>query len=171
MTNTDAMKLAEMIANLAEKNPEYRKVVLETLKEENEDNKVSVKTEKVSIKTATVYLEHNNAGKIILYNYNDKWWYEDITSNGYYGYVDMYATNEDGEYLSDETIATELARQYAEWGIFDSSFFDEEKEYYISEYDNMGIDDIDTVVNYDPDGIPYGHDVTVWTEICKIDVE
>ena len=29
---------------------------------------------------ATVYLEHNNAGKIILYNYNGKWWYEDIAS-------------------------------------------------------------------------------------------
>ena len=46
---------------------------------------------------AIAYLEHNNAGKNILYNYNGKWWYEDIYTNGYYGDVNMYPTNEDGE--------------------------------------------------------------------------
>ena len=121
--------------------------------------------------TATVYLEHNNGGKIILYNYNGKWWYENIDSNGYYGDVNMYATNEDGEALSDETIAAELARQYKEWESLDSCFFDEGSENYVAEYDNMGIEDIDTKVNYDSDGKPTGHDVTTWTKICKIEVE
>ena len=119
---------------------------------------------------ATAYLEHNNAGKIILYNYNGKWWYEDTNSNGYYGNVNMYATNEYGEYISDETISAELAKQYTEWENLDSCFFDEESEHYISEYDNMDIDDIDTMVNY-TDGMPNGHDTTIWTKICEIDVE
>ena len=121
--------------------------------------------------TATVYLEHNNGGKIILYNYNGKWWYENIDSNGYYGDVNMYDTNEDGEALTDETIAAELARQYAKWETLDSCFFDEGSENYVAEYDNMGIEDIDTKVNYDSDGKPTGHDVTTWTKICEIDVE
>ena len=121
--------------------------------------------------TATVYLEHNNGGKIILYNYNGKWWYEDIDSNGYYGDVNMYATNEDGECLSDETIAAELARQYADWESLDSCFFDEESDCYVSEYDNMDIEDIDIRVNYNPDGTPIGHDTTTWTKICEIEVE
>lgn len=121
--------------------------------------------------TATVYLEHNNGGKIILYNYNGKWWYEDIDSNGYYGDVNMYATNEDDEYLTDETIAAELARQYADWESLDSCFFDEESDCYVSEYDNMDIEDIDIRVNYNPDGTPIGHDTTTWTKICEIEVE
>ena len=120
---------------------------------------------------AIAYLEHNNAGKIILYDYNGKWWYENIDSNGYYGDINMYATNEDGECLSDETIAAELARQYAKWETLDSCFFDEGSENYVAEYDNMGIEDIDTKVNYDSDGKPAGHDVTTWAKICEIDVE
>ena len=82
----------------------------------------------------------------------------------------MYATNEDGEYLSDETISAELAKQYTEWENLDSCFFDEESKHYISEYDNMDIDDIDAMVNY-TDGMPNGHDTTTWTKICEIDVE
>ena len=121
--------------------------------------------------TATVYLEHNNGGKIILYNYNGKWWYENINSNGYYGDINMYATNEDGKCLSDETIAAELARQYAKWETLDSCFFDEGSENYVAEYDNMGIEDIDAKINYNSDGTPIGHDTTTWTEICKIEVE
>ena len=121
--------------------------------------------------TATVYLEHNNGGKIILYNYNGKWWYENIDSNGYYGNVNMYATNEDGEYHSDEDVAAELAKQYAEWETLDSCFFDEESEHYVSEYDNMDIDDIDAKINYTSDGTPIGHDTTTWTKICEIEVE
>ena len=72
--------------------------------------------------TATVYLEHNNGGKIILYNYNGKWWYENIDSDGFYGDVNIYASNEDGEALTDETIAAELARQYTKWESLDSCF-------------------------------------------------
>ena len=120
---------------------------------------------------ATVYLEHNNAGKIILYNYNGKWWYEDIDSNGYYGDINMYATNEDGEYLSDEDVAAELARQYTNWEILDSCFFVEDSEHYISEYDNMSIEDINAKENCDSDGTPIGHDTTTWTKICEIEVE
>ena len=121
--------------------------------------------------TATVYLEHNNGGKIILYNYNGKWWYENIDSNGFYGDVNIYATNEDGEALTDETISEELARQYKEWESLDSCFFNEEGEHYVPEYDNMDIEDIDAKINYNSDGTPIGHDTTTWTEICKIEVE
>lgn len=119
---------------------------------------------------AIVYLEHNNGGKIILYNYNGKWWYENIDINGYYGDVNMYPTNEYGEYLSDKEVAAELARQYTEWESLDSCFFDEESEHYISEYDCMDIDDIDAMVNY-TDGMPIGHDTTTWTKIREIEVE
>ena len=83
----------------------------------------------------------------------------------------MYATNEDDEYLTDETIAAELARQYADWESLDSCFFDEERDCYVSEYDNMDIEDIDIRVNYHPDGTPIGHDTTTWTKICEIEVE
>ena len=120
---------------------------------------------------AIAYLEHNNAGKNIMYNYNGKWWYEDIYTNGYYGDVNMYPTNEDGEYLSDEEVAAELARQYTEWESLDSYFFDEESEHYIAEYDNMDIEDIDAKLNYGTDGMPIGHDTTTWTKICEIEVE
>ena len=120
---------------------------------------------------ATAYLEHNNGGKIILYNYNGKWWYEDTNSNGYYGNVNMYATNEYGEYISDETISAELAKQYTEWENLDSCFFNEGSENYVADYNNMSIEDIDTKVNYDPDGMPIVHDTTTWTKICEIDVE
>ena len=83
----------------------------------------------------------------------------------------MYPTNEDGEYFSDEEVAAELARQYTEWESLDSYFFDEEGEHYVSEYDNMDIEDIDAKINYNSDGTPIGHDTTTWTEICKIEVE
>lgn len=120
---------------------------------------------------ATAYLEHNNGGRWILYNYNGKWWYEDFDMNGFFGDVDMYATDEYGEEFSDEIIAESLKRQYMEWGTLDSDFFDENSEHYTSGYDNMSIDDIDTEINYNSDGTPKGHDESYFTKICEIDVE
>lgn len=119
----------------------------------------------------TAYLEHNNGGKTILYNYNGKWWYEEVDTTGFFGDVDLYEANQYGEYISDELIAEELRKQYMIWEFLDSDFFTEESEHYVPEYDNMSIDDIDNKCNYNPDGTPKGHDEIYWTKICEIDVE
>lgn len=119
----------------------------------------------------TAYLEHNNGGKTILYNYNGKWWYEDTDVSGFFGDVDLYEIDENEEELPDEIIAEALKNQYMEWEYPDSDFFTEESEHYVPEYDNMSIDDIDNKCNYNPDGTPKGHDEIYWTKICEIDVE
>ena len=119
----------------------------------------------------TAYLEHNNGGKTILYNYNGTWWYEDTDVSGFFGDVDLYEIDENGEELPDEIIAEALKNQYMEWEYPDSDFFTEENKCYVPEYDNMSIDDIDNKCNYNPDGTPKGHDEIYWTKICEIDVE
>lgn len=119
----------------------------------------------------TAYLEHNNGGKTILYNYNNKWWYEDTDVNGFFGDVDLYENDENGEDLSDEMIAVKLKNQYIEWEFLDSDFFSNENKTYIPEYDNMSIDDIYSKINYNSNGTPIGHDEVYWTKICEVDVE
>ena len=119
----------------------------------------------------TAYLEHNNGGKTILYNYNGKWWYEEVDTTGFFGDVDLYEANQYGEYIPDELITEELRKQYMIQEFLDSDFFTEESEHYVPEYDNMSIDDIDNKCNYNPDGTPKGHDEIYWTKICEIDVE
>lgn len=122
---------------------------------------------------ATVYLEHNNGGKIILFHYRGNWYAAEPECNGYYGEVDIYATIHtddewDDEPASDEIIAARLAQQFEEWGAIDSDFFDEAEP--IAEYAGLEIDDIDEMVNY-TDGMPNGHDTTDWTKIGEFRVE
>lgn len=122
--------------------------------------------------TATIYLENNNAGRVLLVNYNNEWFY-DIKSYNYlhgrYGNVDIYACNEDNETLSIEEIAPQLAEFFKNEADIDEWYIRDIMSY-VEEFDGMTIDDIDKCTNFNSDGTPIGHDETIWAKVCDIDI-
>ena len=122
-----------------------------------------------------MYLEDNNAGRVILVTDGVHWYAWDGAPSGYVGDIDLYreCTDEDGNEIecTDEQIANDIRKGIKTGAIYSADDFitendaDELSEREIEYYHGMTIDDIDRRENYTSDGYPLGHDITSWIEI------
>lgn len=122
-----------------------------------------------------MYLENNNAGRVILVTDGVHWYAWDGAPSGYVGDIDLYRQyiDENGEEIecTDEQIANDIREGIKAGAIYSADDFiiennaDELAEHEIENYHGMTIDDIDRRVNYTSDGYPLGHDITSWIEI------
>ena len=131
---------------------------------------------------AKMYLQHDNGGKSILITDGNGQWYSFNTGgNGYYGTVDLYATNDDGEDLSDEDIAERLSEAMQKGEIYSprEMLFEIQYEadlYIINEYVGCkSISDIESIVNYEKDYnsgdiVLKNHDLTAYTLVNNSEV-
>lgn len=128
----------------------------------------------IKAEDAKMYLQHSNGGKSILITDGNGQWYDFNTdSNGYYGTVDLYATNDDGE-LSDEEIAEQLAEAVQDGEIYSPremllEIENEADQYIVTEYIGYkSISDIESIENYEKDynsgdTVLKSHDLAVYT--------
>lgn len=115
--------------------------------------------------SAKMYVEDNAGGRDILLTDGNHWWYADLAPTGYLGDVDVYGPGNidgtardirtairNGEMWTPDEMVDEVVGGLSGWTE-------------IADYQGMTIEDIDSLVNYNEDGTPKGHDETTWIEV------
>lgn len=116
--------------------------------------------------TNRMYLQSDNGGNGILIQdiENRKWYYWDESQ------LPVFLNGSDDENVAAIKAAIASGDMYDSEDWFNEFSDDELSEHYISEYDGMSLNEIDSMENYETDIYsgdrrPLGHDETHWIEI------